>query len=60
MSVACLYVYVTSVCLVPKVARRGNQNPGTGVTDDCELPYRYWELNLGLPEVQHFLLTTES
>lgn len=33
--------------------------PGTGDTDSCELPCRWWELNLGLLEEQPVRLTTE-
>ena len=33
---------------------------GTGVTDHCELPCRYWKLNLGPLKEQPVFLTTES
>jgi hypothetical protein len=33
--------------------------PATGVTDSCELPCGFWELNLGPLEEQSVLLTAE-
>ena len=33
--------------------------PGTGATDSYKLPYKCWELNLGLPEEQLRLLTAK-
>jgi hypothetical protein len=44
------------VCLVPLEARR---RPGTGVTDNYELPCGCWELNHGSLEGQPVLLTSE-
>jgi hypothetical protein len=32
--------------------RELKQSPGTGVTDGCELPCGFWELNLGFLEKQ--------
>ena len=37
----------------------GARSPATGVTDSCELPCGYWELNPGPLEEQPVLLTTE-
>ena len=37
----------------------GVRSPGTGVTDNCELPCGYWELNPGPLEEQAVLLTAE-
>jgi hypothetical protein len=45
----CMYV-----CLCEAV-----RSPGTGVTDSCELPCGYWELNPVCPEEQTVILTTE-
>lgn len=44
------------VFLVP-VDVRGIGASGTGVTDDCELPCGFWELNLGYLGEQLMLLT---
>jgi hypothetical protein len=38
----------------------GVGSPGTEVTDSCEPPCGYWELNLGPLEEQPVFLTTES
>lgn len=43
--VACIYICVPYVCLVLGDVRRRYQIPGNGVTNDCEPPYRCWELN---------------
>jgi hypothetical protein len=37
----------------------GVGSPGTGVTDNCELSRRCWELNLSRLEEQPVLLTAE-
>ena len=37
----------------------GIGSPGTGVTDSCELPCVYWELNPSLLEEQPVLLATK-
>jgi hypothetical protein len=34
-------------------------SPGTGITDGCELPHGFWELNLGPLEEQPVLFTRE-
>ena len=39
------YMFV-HMCLAPVEPEEGNRSPGTGVTDGCELPFGYWELNL--------------
>ena len=41
-----------SVCLCVRF-------PGTGITENCELPCRSWELNPGPLKKQPVLLTTE-
>ena len=43
----------------PQRPEEGIGTPGTGVTDNCELPCEYWESNLGLPEEQTVLLNIE-
>jgi hypothetical protein len=48
------------MCLqYPCRSEEGIGFPGTEVTDGCELPRVYWELNLGPLEEQSVLLTTE-
>jgi hypothetical protein len=48
-----IYLYLLSIdCM--KVF----DSPGTGVTEGCELPCGYWELNSGPLEEQPVLLTT--
>ena len=37
------------VCMYICVLIEGSQVPRTGVTDGCEPPYGYWELNPGPP-----------
>lgn len=41
----------------PHGSEKGIDSSGTGVTDDGELPYGCWELNLGLSEGLLALLT---
>lgn len=41
----------------PLETRKGVGSPGIGVTDSCELPYRFWELNLGSMEEQVSVLS---
>ena len=38
----------------------GIRSPETGITDRCELPHGYWELNSGPLEEQPVLLIFES
>lgn len=38
---------------------RASDSPGIGIADDCELPCKYWELNLGPLRKQQNLLTPE-
>ena len=52
--VKCALVFGLQVCLCESVG-----SPGTGVTDSCELPCGYWELNLGPLEEQLEFLTAE-
>ena len=47
-----------SVCLYICLCE-GVGSPGTGATDNCELPCGYWELNLGPLEEQPVLLTAK-
>ena len=44
---------------MPEESRK-HQIPGTGVTDNCESPCGYWELNLGPLQDQHDLATESS
>ncbi|KAL6074356.1 hypothetical protein STEG23_012106, partial [Scotinomys teguina] len=39
--------------------RSSKRSPGTGVTDSCELPCGFWDLNPGPLEEQPVLLTAE-
>lgn len=48
----CFYLCSLHVC-------EGIRNPGTGVTDKCELPCGCWEMNPGPLEELPVLLTTE-
>ena len=41
------------------MSKRGMRPCGTGVTDGCEPPHGYWELNSGPLEEQPVLLITE-
>ena len=50
----CLYVCLHTTCMsvphmytIPVEASRGDTFSRPGVTDSCELPCGYWELNLG-------------
>ena len=54
-----MYVCIQCMCLMPKESRTGYRFPGTGVTDDSELPCGCWELNLGPLEEQPVRLATE-
>lgn len=47
------------VCTVPSEARRGHQNPKTGVIVGCEQPCGCWVSNLALLEQQSMSVTTE-
>ena len=49
-----MFVFCLHVCLHEVV-----RYPETGVTDSCELPCGYWELNLGPLKEQPVPLTTE-
>lgn len=51
-------ICIPHVCLVPKEVRKSVEFPGTGVMDKCEPLCGCWELNLGLPQEQPVLLTT--
>jgi hypothetical protein len=54
---ACMSLYY--ICdWYPQRPEEGVRSPGIGVTDGCEPPCGYWELNLG-PLEQSVLLTTE-
>ena len=56
----CLHGCLCSTC-VPGVhgGQKRDIQPGTGVTDGCELPHKFWDLNPGPLEEQLVLLTTE-
>ena len=43
-----MYVPAPYACLVPVKARRGCWNPGTGATDNCEVPCEGWESSVVL------------
>ena len=62
MCVSVLPAFV-SVCTTftkcPQRPEEGVRSPGTGITEGCELPRGYWELNLGPLEEQPVYLTTE-
>ena len=51
---ACISIY----CLYAR-CKASIRSPGTRVTDGCELPWGYWELNLYPVEEQLALLVTE-
>lgn len=44
----------------PKTPEEGIRFPGTEVTDGCESPWGWWELNLGLLQKPVFLTTEPS
>lgn len=44
----------------PQRTEEGIASPETGVTDSCEPPRVYWELNLGPRQEQQALLTAEE
>ena len=50
----CVLVFYLHVCLCEAASSLGSE-----VTDSCELPCWYWELNSGLLEEQPVLLTAE-
>jgi hypothetical protein len=54
-----LVLYQVCACW-PKNPQEGIRAPGTGVTDICESPHRFWESHLGHLEEQPVLLTAES
>lgn len=46
----CLHVVCVCTMCVPGTLQRSEEDvrsPGSGATDDCELPYECWEFNLG-------------
>jgi hypothetical protein len=57
---ACLYVYVTYVCLEPTEVHEGIGSLGNGVTDNCDLTCRFLESYLGPLGEWWVLLTAES
>jgi hypothetical protein len=52
--ILCALVFYLHICLC-----EGVRSPVTGVTDSCEPPCGYWELNPGLLDEQSVFLTTE-
>lgn len=54
---AYIYVYVPCACLVPSETEECVWSPEIGVTDNCELPCRYWEWKLGSLQERTVLLT---
>jgi hypothetical protein len=55
MDICTLRVYHTMTL----ETRRGHETSGTGLSDLCEPPCGFWELNLGPLEKQPTLLTAE-
>lgn len=54
---ACMSMhYICAWC--PQGPEHNVGPPGTEVTEGCELPYGYWEVNLGSLQKQQMLLTT--
>lgn len=54
----CMHVYVPHAQLVPVEARIGI--PGTRVLDSCELPCRFWELNLSCHRPKSLIHTSTN
>lgn len=44
---ACMYLDVPYICLVPMKAKRGHYSPVTGVIDSCKKPLGCWDPNPG-------------
>ena len=42
----CLWVLACALCLFPQRLEEGDRSFGAGVTDVCQLPCGFWELNL--------------
>ena len=59
MSDLLAHMSITLTCLVPTEARRGSSSFGTEVSDGCDLPGRFLELNPSLLDKQLVLLTIE-
>lgn len=57
MSVKSACIHVHHMCAVPLGVREIIISPGPGVTDVCEPPHRYWELNLDPLSEPQVLLT---
>ena len=60
MLISCALVFSLHVCLCEGVRSSETGVTGTGVTDSCELPHGFWELNPGPLEEQSVLLTTKQ
>ena len=58
MYVFCLHVNCVNTWY-PWRPEEGIRSPATGVTDDCEPPYGFWELNAGPLKEHSVLLTTD-
>lgn len=56
---ACVYIYVSYVCLVLTEARQEYWTSRPGITDICELPREFWEFNLSPLKEQLVLLAAE-
>lgn len=53
------FILFTCACACES-QKGGVGSPGAGVTDGCEPPCRYWNVNLGPLKDQQLLLTTET
>lgn len=52
-------MYICAPCVSQWRPEEGVDSLGPGVTDVCELPYKYLDLNMGPLEKQTVLLTAE-
>jgi hypothetical protein len=59
MYFARMYAYSTCVCLMFMKLGRDVESPGTEDTEDSQLSFGCWKLNLGPLEKHPVLLTTE-
>jgi hypothetical protein len=53
----CMYVCIPHACWCLWRPEEGARSPGPGVTDGCELPHEFWELNPG-PLKEQLVLST--
>lgn len=50
-----IIIITITICVLVFFLCGGIRSPGTGVTDNCELPGGCWELNSGSLEESHFI-----